>query len=195
MLKQIVLATRNPGKVAELRHALSGLNVTLYSVADFPEAPAVVEDAGTLAGNARKKALALHAHTGHPALADDTGLEVDALDGRPGVHSARYAGPAEDPLANRALLLQEMAGRSNRSARFRTVMALAVDGAVRFFEGTCEGEILDHERGEGGFGYDAVFCPLGADRTFAELSKAEKNALSHRGHAVRALIAYLNPTA
>lgn len=191
MLKQIVLATRNAGKVAELRHALSARDVELHSVADFPDAPVVVEDAETLAGNARKKALALHHHTGLPALADDTGLEVDALGGRPGVHAARYAGPAEDPLANRALLLRELAGQSNRAARFRTVMALATVEGLTYFEGVCEGQILDHERGEGGFGYDAVFRPAGLDRTFAELTKDEKNALSHRGHAVRALVQYL----
>ncbi len=190
-MKQIVLATRNPGKVAELRHALSDLGITLLSAADFLDVPPVEEDADTLAGNALKKALALHTHTGLPALADDTGLEVDTLNGRPGVYSARYAGPAEDPVANRALLLQEMDGRPDRAARFRTVMALAVNGTVQYFEGTCEGEILDHERGEGGFGYDAVFQPAGLDRTFAELSKSEKNAISHRGKAVRAFIEHL----
>ncbi|GIV59991.1 MAG: non-canonical purine NTP pyrophosphatase [Rhodothermaceae bacterium] len=188
---EIVLATRNPGKVRELRALLAGWPVVLRTAADFPGAPEVEEDAPTLEGNARKKALALHRHTGLPALADDTGLEVDALGGRPGVHSARFAGPGAGDAENRARLLQELHGVPDRTARFRTVLAFATDDGVLCFEGICRGYILEKERGRGGFGYDPLFVPEGETRTFAELSPAEKNALSHRGKALRAWLAFL----
>lgn len=194
---RLVLATRNPGKVAELRTLLADLDLTLLSAADLPDAPEVDEDAPTLEGNARKKALALHETTGLPALADDTGLEVDALDGRPGVHSARYAGPEADDAANRARLLSELApiARAQRTARFRTVIALAEAGEVRFFEGVCEGHITSEERGAGGFGYDALFTPEGHDETFAEMSKEAKNAVSHRRRALDGAAAYFRSRA
>jgi XTP/dITP diphosphohydrolase len=195
---RIVLATRNRGKVAEIRALLEGLPVDLLDAGAFPDAPEVEEDAPTLEGNARKKALALHAHTGLPAVADDTGLEVSALGGRPGVHAARYAGPAADDAANRAKLLREMEGAADRSARFRTVIAFAgapsspgTTPEVSYFEGTCEGHLLDAERGRGGFGYDALFVPVGDTRSFAELDPAEKNAVSHRGKALQAFAAAL----
>ena len=189
---QIVLATRNPGKVAEMQALLAGLPVTLLAASALEGAPDVEEDAPTLEGNARKKARALHAFTGLPALADDTGLEVDALGGRPGVHAARYAGPACDAAANRALLRRELAGAANRTARFRTVIAFAEAETVQYFEGVCTGHILEEERGDGGFGYDALFVPDGQTRTFAQLSPPEKNAISHRGRALRAFAAYLH---
>lgn len=182
---EIVLATRNPGKLAELNALLEGLPVRLHAAADFPGAPEVDEDAPTLEGNARKKALALHTHTGLPALADDTGLEVAALGGRPGVHSARYAGPAADDAANRAKLLAELSAAADRSARFRTVVAFADGEAVHTFEGVCTGRIAEAPRGTGGFGYDPLFVPDGEAWTFAELPAAEKNAISHRGRALR----------
>lgn len=188
---KLVLATRNPGKVAEMQALLAGLPVTVLTVADFPDAPDVDEDAPTLEGNARKKALALHAHTGLPALADDTGLEVPVLDGRPGVHSARYAGPDGDATANRAKLLHEITAFDHPTARFRTVVAFADGEAVQCFEGVCEGHLLHVERGTGGFGYDALFVPAGETRTFAELDQHTKNALSHRGHALRAFAGFL----
>ncbi len=189
---EIVLATHNPGKVDEIRALLAGLPVALRAASAIEGAPDVEEDAPTLEGNARKKAEALYAYTGLPALADDTGLEVAALGGRPGVHAARYAGPACDAVANRALLRRELAGVANRAAQFRTVIAFAEAGTVRFFEGTCKGRILDQERGTGGFGYDALFVPDGETRSFAELSPPEKNALSHRGCALRKFVAYLH---
>lgn len=194
---RLVLATRNPGKVAELRALLADLDLTLLSAADLPDAPEVDEDAPTLEGNARKKALALHEATGLPALADDTGLEVDALDGRPGVHSARYAGPEADDASNRARLLHELApiASAQRTARFRTVIALAEAGEVRFFEGVCEGHITAEERGAGGFGYDALFIPEGHDETFAEMSKEAKNVVSHRRRALDGAAAYLRSRA
>ena len=188
---QIVLATRNPGKVAELRSLLVDLPVELRTVTDFPDAPEVVEDAPTLEGNAAKKALALYEHTGLVSLADDTGLEVNALDGRPGVHSARYAGPDASDAGNRVLLRQELNGHADRTAQFRTVIAFAENGEVYYFEGICKGHILDEERGSGGFGYDALFVPEGETQTFAEMDTPTKNAISHRGRALQSFIAYL----
>lgn len=188
----IVLATRNPGKVAELRALLADLPVELVSAAEVEGAPEVEEDAPTLEGNARKKAEELHAHTGLPALADDTGLEVDALGGAPGVHSARFAGPSADDTANRARLLRDLDGSADRTARFRTVLAFADGGEVRFFEGVCEGQITESERGAGGFGYDALFQPEDETRTFAEMPAEAKNAVSHRGRALRAFADFLH---
>lgn len=188
---RLVLATRNPGKVDELRALLAGLPIELVSAAEIEGAPQVEEDAPSLQGNARKKALALHEATGLPALADDTGLEVDALNGRPGVHSARYAGEAEDAEANRARLLREMQTVPKRDARFRTVLAFAVGGSVRLFEGVCEGVITMQERGSKGFGYDSIFQPAGGIVTFAEMPTEQKNAISHRRRALDQFVAYL----
>src|SRR5690606_2273578 len=182
----------NPGKVAELRALLAGLPVELVSAAELPDAPDVEEDAPTLEGNAAKKAQALHAHAGLPALADDTGLEVDALGGAPGVHSARFAGPAADDAANREKLLAALAEATGRRARFRTVIAFAEGGEVRLFEGVCEGRITEAQRGAGGFGYDPVFEPEGETRTFAEMPAEEKNRISHRSRALRGLAQYLS---
>ncbi|MEM7789161.1 MAG: RdgB/HAM1 family non-canonical purine NTP pyrophosphatase [Bacteroidota bacterium] len=188
---RLVLATRNAGKVAELAARL-GDAADLVSAADLPDAPDVVEDADTLRGNAEKKARALHAHTGLPALADDTGLEVDALGGAPGVHSARFAGPEADDAANRRLLLDRLGGQTDRSARFRTVLAFADDAGVQFFDGVCEGVITEAEAGDGGFGYDALFRPDDSDgRTFAEMPAAAKNEISHRGRALDAFTRWL----
>jgi XTP/dITP diphosphohydrolase len=187
----IVLATRNRGKVEEMRALLGHLPIRLLSAGDLPGAPEVEEDQQTLAGNAAVKARALRAFTGRPALADDTGLEVDALGGRPGVYSARYAGPASDDAANRARLLAELDGQADRSARFRTVIAFAEGASVQYFEGVCEGRIALQEHGAGGFGYDAVFVPGSDTRTFAEMPADEKNAVSHRGQALRWFEAYL----
>lgn len=188
---EIVLATRNAGKIAEMKALLQDVPVVLRSVADFPDAPIVEEDAPTLEGNAHKKAATLHVHTRLPALADDTGLEVEALDGRPGVHSARFAGPDADDAANRAYLQTQMANQTNRQAQFRTVMAFVQDDSALYFEGTCTGTIIDEERGSAGFGYDPLFVPEGETRTFAEMSKAEKNVISHRGRALQAFISFL----
>lgn len=188
----IVLATRNAGKVSEIRELLADLPVELSTAADYPEVPEVEEDAGTLRGNARKKALELHRHTGLPTLADDTGLEVEALEGAPGVHSARYAGADVTDADNRAHLLSEMDGVADRSARFRTVVALIKEnGTERYFEGICRGRIMEEERGTGGFGYDPLFVPEEEDRTFAELSPDVKNRISHRGIAFRHVAEYL----
>lgn len=190
---KIVLATRNEGKVREMRRLLSGLNIEVVSAGEYA-IPEVVEDAGTLEGNALKKAKALHDATSLPALADDTGLEVDALNGAPGVHSARYAGPNADDAANRARLVEALQHETNRTARFRTVLAYVSDGDEHLFEGTCDGTITHEERGEDGFGYDSVFIPEEDDRTFAEMPADQKNAISHRARAMQAFVDWFRST-
>ena len=188
---RLVLATRNPGKVAELSARLPA-GVDLVSAADLEGAPDVVEDADTLVGNAEKKARALHAHAGLPALADDTGLEVYALGGAPGVRSARFAGEAATDADNRRHLLDALDGAATRTARFRTVLAYVDGDGLHTFDGVCEGEITRDEAGTGGFGYDALFRPLDGDgRTFAQMSRAEKNEVSHRGRALDAFTRWL----
>jgi XTP/dITP diphosphohydrolase len=189
-----VCASANPDKVAEIEAILAGL-VTLLPRP--PEVPDVVEDADTLVGNARLKAQALVDATGMAAVADDTGLEVDALDGHPGVHSARYAGDGCSYADNRSKLLGELDGVADRRARFRTcVVARWPDGAEVVVDGVCEGVITDRERGDRGFGYDSVFVPVDGDgRTFAEMSESDKHAVSHRGRAFRALVEALSPPA
>lgn len=191
MPMKILLATRNPGKVAEMRALLSDLPLELISAADLEAAPEVEEDADTLEGNARKKATRLHAFSGLPALADDTGLEVDALDGKPGVRSSRFAGPDADDAANRRELLEQLDGVGDRSARFRTVIAFIDQDGTHYFEGICPGRITTEERGRGGFGYDSIFVPDGSELTFAELDAEQKNEMSHRGRALGLLVDYL----
>jgi XTP/dITP diphosphohydrolase len=188
---EIVLATANPGKAAEIAQILGG-GVTLLPRP--VEVPDVVEDSDTLEGNARLKAVAICEATGKQALADDTGLEVEALDGAPGVHSARYASPDGEAALNRRKLLAELEGvgamrADERSARFRTVMLLRrPDGSEVIAEGIVDGTIAVEESGQGGFGYDALFVPVDGDgRTFAEMTPDDKNAISHRGRALRAL--------
>lgn len=175
---RLVLATANEGKAAEIRDVL-GSSIAL--VPRPPEVPEPVEDAGTLVGNARIKALALCEATGLPALADDTGLEVDALDGAPGVETAHYGGWSR--------LLAELGDRPDRTARFRTVVLVRwPDGRELVAEGVSEGTIAPAARGERGFGYDPVFVPADGDgRAFAEMTRDEKNAVSHRGRALRAM--------
>jgi XTP/dITP diphosphohydrolase len=187
---QLVCASANPDKVAEIRAILDDVVDVLPRPADVPD---VVEDADTLLGNARLKAVAISTASGLPALADDTGLEVDALGGSPGVFSARYAGDGCTYEDNRRKLLSELDGVTDRAARFRTV-AIVVwpDGSEVAAEGVCEGSITDLERGGAGFGYDAVFAPLdGGGSTFAEMSATAKHAISHRGRAFRALLSEL----
>ena len=187
---QLVSATANPHKMAEIAAILDGLVDVLPRPAEVPD---VVEDAGTLEGNARLKAAAICAAAGLPAVSDDTGLFVDALDGAPGVDTAYYAGPTATYAENRAKLLCQLDGVANRSARFRTVvMVVYPDGTELAVEGVCEGMIATRERGERGFGYDPVFMPIeGGGRTFSEMSDVEKNAVSHRGRAFAALVVAL----
>lgn len=192
----LVIATSNAGKLREFREMLGDLAISLRSLADYPGAPDVVEDADSFAGNARKKALAYAAHAGEAVLADDSGLEVDALGGAPGVHSARYAGDAADAKANVAKLLDELAEvpADERTARFRCVLAVVVpNGASLLAEGTCEGHVTTEPHGTGGFGYDPVFIHAEFDRTFAEATADEKNRVSHRRRALEALRPELVP--
>ena len=192
---RVVCASANPHKVAEISELMSG-------VVDLQPRPTeiddVIEDADTLVGNARLKALAVCLATGLPALADDTGLEVDALNGAPGVLTARFAGVNATDAENRAKMLSELTDKP-RTARFRTVVLLRfVDGREIIAQGVCEGSIAASQRGERGFGYDSIFIPsLGDGRTFAQMSIEEKHLLSHRGLAMRALARSLEdlPTA
>ncbi len=187
---QLVCASANPDKVVEIQQLLAGVVELLPRPADVAD---VVEDADSLLGNARLKAAALCAATGLPAVADDTGLEVDALDGAPGVHAAYYAGEGCTYADNRRKLLAELDGATDRRAAFRTV-AIVVwpDGTELAVEGVCPGVITTEERGEVGFGYDAVFQPdEGGGRTFAEMDADAKHAISHRGRAFRALLSEL----
>jgi XTP/dITP diphosphohydrolase len=187
----IVIATRNRGKVEELTSLLHDVKVKVRDVGDFEGLGEIEEDADTFEGNALKKARVVAHFTGHAALADDSGLEVDALDGAPGVHSARYAGPGGDAVANRLRLLDAMRYVEDRRARFRCVLAF-VDGQDEWiFDGSCEGEIIHEERGEGGFGYDPLFVPEGYTVTFAEMTRLEKNTISHRGRAMKKLKVFL----
>lgn len=187
---RIVCASANPDKVLEIQQLLAGAVDLLPRPADVPD---VVEDADSLLGNARLKAAALCAATGLPAVADDTGLEVDALGGAPGVHAARYAGEGRSYADNRRKLLSELAGVADRRAAFKTV-AIVVwpDGSELAVEGVCPGVITAAERGEVGFGYDSVFEPDEGDGlTFAEMGADAKHAISHRGRAFRALLTEL----
>lgn len=194
MSLELVIATRNRKKVEEIRRILEGIPVTLYTLDDFPGCPEVEEDADTFEGNAAKKATAVARYTGKPAIADDSGLEVDALGGAPGVFSARYAGEGTDDKRNLEKLLHELqrVEAGWRSARFVCVVALALpDGEVETFHGLVEGRIGTEPKGISGFGYDPVFLPTGFDRTFAEMSPGEKDSLSHRGMALKKLRDYL----
>jgi XTP/dITP diphosphohydrolase len=182
-LKELVLCSGNPGKLAELR-ALLPPGVTVRALADVGLPDDLPETGDTLEANALEKARFAFERCGLPCLADDTGLEVEALDGAPGVRSARYAGPAKDPAANMALLLDRLAGVTDRRARFRTVLALVHAGGEQLFDGEVRGAITEGPRGTGGFGYDPVFLPEMSDLTFAELPAASKNAVSHRGRAM-----------
>jgi len=186
-MQTIILASRNRDKIEELRSTFKTFDVELKSALDFPHLKEVEEDRKTLKGNALKKAQYVYQETGLPALADDTGLEVDALDGRPGVYSARYAGESATYQDNVNKLLEELEGvaEKDRSAQFRTVVAFVTESESHTFEGICRGTILTQPRGDKGFGYDPVFQPNEYDQTFAELDAKIKNKISHRGKAIR----------
>jgi XTP/dITP diphosphohydrolase len=183
---RVACASANPHKVAEIEDLMRGVVDLQPRPHDLPD---VDENADTLIDNARLKARAVCDATGLPALADDTGLEVTALDGAPGVRTARFAGEPPNDANNRAKLLRDLAGAADRSARFRTVAILVFpDGRELVAEGVCDGVVANVERGDRGFGYDPVFVPREGDgRTFAEMTIADKHALSHRGRAFRAL--------
>lgn len=192
-MKTIVLASRNADKIEELHATLKAFDLKLKSALDFPALKEVEEDKKTLEGNAIKKARYVHQQTGLPALADDTGLEVDAIDGRPGVYSARYAGEDATYQQNVDKLLDELAGVAlkDRGAQFRTVVAFVTADETHTFEGLCRGIILKEARGSGGFGYDPVFQPQGYEETFSELDRHIKNGISHRAKAIEKFIHFL----
>ncbi|RIK08815.1 MAG: non-canonical purine NTP pyrophosphatase, RdgB/HAM1 family [Acidobacteria bacterium] len=187
----VVLATRNPDKIREITAILRDARVEVADPADLPRWDEPLEDGETLEDNAYIKAKAVYDATGVPSVADDTGLEVDAIGGAPGVRSSRYSGEGATYESNCAKLLSDLGETSARSARFRTVVATAglddagIAGGDFDVDGVLEGEISSERRGSGGFGYDPVFVPNGSDRTLAEMTSDEKNAISHRGRAFR----------
>lgn len=193
-MRDLLVASGNKGKLAEIAKILDGCVERLYSLADFPDIPAVREDGDTFEANARKKATCAALAAGIPALADDSGLVVDALDGRPGVFSARFAGTGSSDAENNDKLLRELAGvaAEKRTAAFHCVVALCFpDGSSRVFHGELKGVILERPRGGGGFGYDPLFLIPGLGKTLAELEMDIKNGISHRGKALEGLRCFL----
>lgn len=187
---ELVFATNNQHKLKEVQ-ALLGDHFKLLSLTDINFYDEIPEDYDTLEDNARQKARHIFSHSGYNCFADDTGLEVEALNGEPGVYSARYAGESKNPKDNIIKLLGNLAGIKNRNAQFRTVIALIVDGKEFLFEGDVKGVIIDNERGCDGFGYDPIFLPNGYQQTFAEMPLELKNKISHRGLAVSKLVDFL----
>lgn len=191
---EIVLATRNRKKIEEIRRITSDMGISVFTLDDFPECPEVEENGATFEENAVKKAVAIAQCTNKPSLADDSGLEVYALGGAPGTFSARFAGQDADDRKNMEKLLHELMfrGEAERKARFVCCIAMAFsDGNVRTFFGYTEGTIGREPKGSRGFGYDPLFYPEGNDRTFAEMNDEEKDAISHRGRAIRVFLQFL----
>ena len=188
---KLIFATNNIYKFREIREALSA-NIELQKLEDIGCTEELPETKETLEGNAEQKARYVFEKYGYNCFADDTGLEIHTLDGKPGVYSARYAGDLKDPKKNMKKVLEEMKNSSDRSARFRTVIALIINGETIFFEGSVEGQILRELHGDKGFGYDPIFLPDNHTQSFAQMDLQEKNAISHRGKAVRQLVKYLN---
>lgn len=187
---KIVFATNNAHKLDEVRQVV-GQKFEVVSLRECGITEDIPENEPTLEGNALAKARYIYARTGLDCFADDTGLEVDALGGEPGVRSARYATDGHDDEANKRLLLERMADAESRAAQFRTAVALILGGEEHLFEGVVRGTISTSQQGEGGFGYDPLFVPDGHTSTFAQMSAEEKNAISHRGRAVRKLAEFL----
>ncbi|MBC2717452.1 MAG: XTP/dITP diphosphatase [Desulfobacteraceae bacterium] len=184
----LIIATRNPGKTKEIRDLLKDFPLTIKNLDDFGPIPEVEEDGSTFDDNAYKKSSFTARVLGLPALSDDSGLCVDALDGAPGVYSARYAGDNATDEENCEKVLKELAGQQNRNATFKCVISIAVPtGAALTYEGSCDGVILENPRGDNGFGYDPVFFFPEYDKTFAEITRKEKSRVSHRGKALREL--------
>lgn len=186
-LPRLVFATRNPGKVKEIAALLDG-HFEVVGLDEIGCSEDIPETSETIEGNAIQKAEYVKRHYGVDCFADDTGLEVDALGGEPGVYTARYGGPEKDAEANMAKLLSALGSRTDRGAQFRTVIALTGPEGTRAYEGVCRGRIAEGRSGTDGFGYDPIFIPEKSERTFAEMDAEEKNAVSHRGKAVRAMV-------
>jgi XTP/dITP diphosphohydrolase len=187
---ELVFATNNKHKLTELQ-ALLGDKIKLLSLKDIACFEEIPEEQATLEGNANQKSAYVFEKYGCNCFADDTGLEIDALNGEPGVYSARYAGEEKSAEANMQKVLEKLSRINERSARFRTVISLIMDGKEVQFEGIVEGEIIKDKKGESGFGYDPIFQPKGYNVTFAEMDLKEKNKISHRGRAVQKLIKHL----
>lgn len=194
-MADFVFATNNRHKLEELSALFQHKTIRLLSLSDIGCVEELPETSDTLEGNSLQKARYVYDKYGKNCFADDTGLEVFALDGKPGVYSARYAGPEKSAELNILKLLKEMEGVTERKARFRTVIALAMNGDQFMFEGAVNGVITREKRGSGGFGYDSVFLPDGSTHTFAEMALTEKNRLSHRARAVEKLAGFLNSSA
>ena len=188
---KLVFATHNPNKFKEIQSLLPG-HIELLSLKDIGCDEDIEETGDTIDENAIIKAEYVRNHYGYDCFADDTGLEVNSLAGAPGVFSARYAGEKKDDHANVEKLLSQLEKRDDRSARFKTVIALNLKGNENLFTGICEGVIIPERKGEKGFGYDPIFLPKGFDKTFAEMDLSEKSKISHRGMAFRELIEYLS---
>lgn len=188
---KIVFATNNPNKIKEVQAQLPR-NIQLLSLETIGCFEEIPETATTIEGNAHQKAIYIKENYGHDCFADDTGLEVSALDGAPGVFSARYAGSQRSAEDNMNKLLDELATKTNRSAQFKTVIALILNGKTQTFTGICKGEITEIKKGEKGFGYDPIFQPDGYEHTFAEMDLKLKTQIGHRGMAVQELITFLN---
>ena len=187
---KLVFATHNPGKLQEVRELLAP-DYEVIGLSELGDHEDIDETALTLEGNAWIKARTVWQKHGLSCFSDDTGLEIEALDGAPGVFSARFAGPDKDPQANMDKVLDELKGQRNRKARFRTAVALVLNGEEFLFEGTVNGEITTVQSGAKGFGYDPIFSPNGYNSTFAEMDAPTKNAISHRGLAIKKLVAFL----
>lgn len=192
-MKTIVFATNNTHKLAEVRAIVSD-EIQIVSLAEIGCHDDIPETADTLEGNALQKVMYIKTHYGSDCFADDTGLEVEALNGEPGVRSARYAGEAHDSNANIDKLLRALDGQTNRKARFRTVIAVVIDGKETFFEGIVNGQIIKEKRGDTGFGYDPIFVPDGYQQTFAEMAPDVKNKISHRSIATQKFTEWLKTT-
>ena len=190
MKKKLVVATNNAHKLEEIS-AILGNEMELLSLKDIHCNADIPETADTLEGNARQKAMYIHENYGMDCFADDTGLEVEALNGAPGVFSARYAGDGHDSEANMQKLLKELEEKENRKAQFRTAICLIMEGKEYLFEGIVKGHIIEEKRGGSGFGYDPIFVPEGYNQTFAELGNDVKNTISHRARAVEKLCTFL----
>jgi len=188
---QLVFATNNPNKLKEVQ-ALLPKNIELLSLADIGCFEDIPETQNTIEGNALQKAEYINTKYGYDCFADDTGLEVEALNGAPGVHSAHYAGEQRDANDNMNKLLKELKNKQNRNAQFKTVISLQLNNKQHTFTGICKGEISTTKKGDKGFGYDPIFMPKGYTKTFAELSLEEKNKIGHRGKAIKHLLTFLN---
>jgi len=188
---RLIFATQNQHKFEEIKSRLTS-NIDLVNLSELHFLNEIPETGSTLRENALEKASFIHHLFHENTMADDTGLEVDVLNGQPGIYSARYAGFKKNSEDNMEKLLTEMKGRTNRKAKFRTVIALIINGQRKLFEGIAEGNILTQRAGEGGFGYDPIFQPIGSSKTFAEMSLTEKNQRSHRSKAFNKVIEYLN---